>query len=127
MRERSAGPTGPSRVSFQIIVSLRVKAFLRLCHEGLTGQLRNAGKARARHLLMWSDIRIRRLPAIIDIGGSPNGVERSVQSKPGIDFPGELLWCRDNRFQRSAHIGIAMSLAAGKSAAIAAQEGKMRL
>src|SRR3546814_13053049 len=76
---------------------------------------------------MWSDIRIRRLPAIIDIGGSPNGVERSVQSKPGIDFPGELLWCRDNRFQRSAHIGIAMSLAAGKSAAIAAQEGKMRL
>src|SRR3546814_5310736 len=77
---------------------------------------------RARHLLMWRDIRIRRLPAIIDIGGSPNGVERSVQSKPGIDFPGELLWCRDNRFQRSAHIGIAMSLAAGKSAAIAAQE-----
>src|SRR3546814_5761790 len=76
---------------------------------------------------MWSDIRIRRLPAIIDIGGSPNGVERSVQSKPGIDFPGELLWCRVNRFKRSAHIGIAMSLAAGKSAAIAAQEGKMRL
>src|SRR3546814_12340761 len=76
---------------------------------------------------MWSDIRIRRLPAIIDIGGSPNGVERSVQSKPGIDFPGELLWCRDNRFQRSANIGIAMSLAAGKSAAMAAKEGEMRL
>src|SRR3546814_18797108 len=82
---------------------------------------------RARHLLMWSDIRIRRLPAIIDSGGSPNGAERSVQSKPGIDFPGELHWCRDNRCQRSAHIGLATRLAAGKRGAIAAQEGKWRL
>jgi hypothetical protein len=53
-------------------------------------------------------------------------MKRPVQAEPRIDVARELVGLGDNRLQGRADEGIAMSLAAGQRARIAAKEWQMR-
>ena len=68
----------------------------------------------------------RRLLAFLDIGGRPDRVERPVQAEPRIDVAREFVGLGDDRLERGADESVAVGLAPGQRARIAAQEGKMR-
>jgi len=53
-----------------------------------------------------------RLIALLDVGGRPNGVERLVQAKAGIDVPRKFVRLGDDRFERCSNECIAVRLAA---------------
>ena len=64
--------------------------------------------------------------AFLDIGGRPDGVERLVETEARIDVARKLVGFGDDRFERCADERIAMRLAAGQRAGIAAQERQVR-
>ena len=68
----------------------------------------------------------RRLLAFFDIGGRPDRVEGPVQAEPRIDVARKFVGLGDDRLERGADEGVAMGLAAGQRARIAAKEGQMR-
>ena len=70
--------------------------------------------------------RCRTAPRLLDVGGRPDGVECLVQTEPGIDIARKFIGRGDDRFQRRADEGVAMRLAAGQSARIAAKEWQVR-
>jgi hypothetical protein len=53
-------------------------------------------------------------------------MERLVQAETGVDVPGKFIGLGDDRFERGANESIAVRLATGQSARIAAQEWQMR-
>ena len=69
---------------------------------------------------------VERLLAFLDIGGRPDGVEGAVQAKARIDIAREFVGLGDDRFQRRADEGVAMRLAAGQGAGVAAKERQVR-
>ena len=56
----------------------------------------------------------------------PDGVEGPVEAEPRIDVARKFIGRGDDRFQRRADEGVAMRLAAGQGARVAAKEGQMR-
>ena len=62
---------------------------------------------------------------VIQMRGRPDRMEGLVEAEARIDTAGKLLRRSDDRFERGADIGIAMSLAARQRARIAPQERKM--
>ena len=53
-------------------------------------------------------------------------MERAVEAEPRIDVAREIPGRRDYRLERRPDEGVAMLLAAGQGAGIAAEEGKVR-
>ena len=69
---------------------------------------------------------VRRLLAFLDIGGRPDRVEGPVEAEPRIDVARKFVGRGDDRLERCADESVAMRLAAGQRAGVAAQEGQMR-
>ena len=67
-----------------------------------------------------------RLLAFLDIGGRPDRVEGLVEAEPRIDVAREFVGLGDDRFERRADESVAMRLAAGQRARIAAKEWQVR-
>ena len=67
-----------------------------------------------------------RLLAFLDIGGRPDGVEGLVQAEPRIDVARKFVGLGDDRLERRADERIAVRLAAGQGARIAAKEWQVR-
>ena len=53
-------------------------------------------------------------------------MEGAVEAEPGIDIAGKFVGLGDDRFQSCSDERVAMSLAAGQGARIAAQERQVR-
>ena len=69
---------------------------------------------------------LRRLLAFLDIGGRPDRVEGLVQTEPRIDVAREFVGLGDDRLQRRADECVAVRLAAGQRARVAAKERQVR-
>ena len=63
---------------------------------------------------------------LLDIGRRPDGVEGPVEAEPRIDVARKGLRRGDDRLERRPDESVAMGLAAGQGAGIAAKEGKVR-
>ena len=70
--------------------------------------------------------RLARLLAFLDIGGRPDRVEGPVQAEPRIDVARKFVGLGDDRLERCADESVAMGLAAGQRARVAAKKGQMR-
>jgi transposase len=69
---------------------------------------------------------LARLFTLFDIRRRPDCVKRPVQAKPRVDIARKFIGLGDDRLKRRSNESIAMSLAAGKGASIAAQEWQVR-
>ena len=67
-----------------------------------------------------------RLLAFLDIGGRPDRVEGLVEPQARIDVAREFVGLGDDRFERRANERVAVRLAAGQRARIAAEEWQVR-
>ena len=69
---------------------------------------------------------MRRLLAFLDIGGRPDRVKGLVQAKPRIDVARKFVGLGDDRLERRPDEGVAVRLAAGQGARVAAKEWQVR-
>ena len=68
----------------------------------------------------------RRLLAFLDVGRRPDRVEGLVEAQPRIDVARKFVGLGDDRFERCADECVAVRLAAGQRARIAAEEWQVR-
>src|SRR6185312_12875048 len=71
------------------------------------------------------DRALGRLFPFLDIGGRPDRVESLVKPEPRIDVAREFIGLGDDGFERRADKSVAVRLAAGQGARIAAQKRQM--
>ena len=69
---------------------------------------------------------IARIAVGIEMGRPPDRLKGAIQPQPRIDAARKFLRRGNDRLKRGAHITIALGLAAGERAAIAAQKRQMR-
>ena len=70
--------------------------------------------------------RRRGLRPFLDVGRRPDGVEGLVEPEARIDIARKFIGLGDDRLQRGADEGVAMRLAAGQGAGVAAKERQVR-
>src|SRR4029079_15961694 len=67
-----------------------------------------------------------RLFAFLDVGGRPDGMEGLVEPKPRIEVARKFIGLGNDCSERLSYKSVAVVLAAGESARIAAQEWQVR-
>jgi len=92
----------------------------------LARQRSHARKARARNRFLTAHLARGRRFALVGIGALPDRLKRAVQAQARIDVTGKLIGCGDDRFERGAHVAIAMLLASRQRPSVTTKEGQMR-